>query len=159
MSKALKTEGSEWASSELKTSRSEDQVSKALKTEVLMNVSRFQNLRLRRSRANGALSLKIPNLVLFLQKSTRKYTALTTQYNKPARVGKMSLSSCKKHCAVGNTPKVPFYLTTVIISSPSIKGNLSIKKKKEATHTLNKNKNISLLSYLLKIFIVFTLCF
>src|ERR1044072_776458 len=108
MSKTLKTESSEWASSELKTSRSEDQVSKALKTEVLMNVFRFQNMKLRRSRANGTLSLKIPNLVLFFQKSTRKYTALPTQYSRPARVGKMSLSSCKKHCAVGNTSKVPF---------------------------------------------------
>src|ERR1044072_3175712 len=108
MSKTLKTESSEWASSELKTSRSEDQVSKALKTEVLMNVFRYQNLKLRRSRANGTLSLKIQNLVFFHQKSTRKYTTLPTQYSRPARVGKMSLSSCKNHCAVGNTPKVPF---------------------------------------------------
>src|ERR1044072_4141809 len=61
MSKTLKTESSEWASSELKTSRSEDQVSKALKTEVLMNVFRFQNLKLRRSSANGALILKTLN--------------------------------------------------------------------------------------------------
>src|ERR1044072_3350060 len=108
MSKTLKTEGSEWASSELKTSRSEDQVSKALKTKVLMNVSRFQNMKLRRSSANGTLVMKTLNIILFFQKSTGKYTALTTNTTKLQRVGKMSLSNCKKHCAVGNSPKVPF---------------------------------------------------
>src|ERR1044072_4520251 len=108
MSKTLKTESSEWASSELKTSRSEDQVSKALKTEVLMNVFRFQDLKLRRSSANRTLVLKTLNIILFFQKSTGKYTALTASTTKLQRVGKMSLSNCKKHCAVGNSPKVPF---------------------------------------------------
>ena len=72
MSKTLKTESSEWASSELKTSRSEDQVSKALKTEVLMNVSRFQNLKLRRSSANGTLTLKTLNNNIILPEVNRK---------------------------------------------------------------------------------------
>src|ERR1044072_1706143 len=119
-----------------------------------MNVSRLQNLKFRRSWENGTLSLKILNLVLFFQKSTRKYTALTTYYNKPARVGKMSLSSCKKHCAVGNTPKVPFYLTTVTISSPSIKRELlnpevdNNKEKKERSNAHTQQKQEHLFAFL-----------
>src|ERR1044072_5917374 len=158
MSKTLKTEGSEWASSELKTSRSEDQVSKALKTEVVMNVSRFQNLKLRRSSANGTLSLKIPNLVLFLQKSTRKYTVLTTLYNKPARVGKMSLSSCKKQCAVGNTPKVPFISQRSPFHDSLYKKPLN-PEAKENNATQETQENISLCFITFFCLNLFTLCF
>src|ERR1044072_4700807 len=85
MSKTLKTEGSEWASSELKTSRSEDQVSKALKTDVLMNVFRFQNLKLRRSSANGTLILKTLNNNIILPEVNRKVHCADSQYNKAAK--------------------------------------------------------------------------
>src|ERR1044072_263174 len=80
------------------------------------------------------------NLVFFFLKTTRKYTALTTWYNKPARVGKMSLSSCKKHCAVGNTPKATFYLTTVTFSRLSIKETSeSRSKEKKLTQETKKS--------------------
>src|ERR1044072_6648955 len=124
MSKALKTEGSEWASSELKTSRSEDQVSKALKTEVLMNVSRFQNLQLRRSRANGTLSLKILNLVFFFHKSTRKYTSLTHSTTNLQALARCHFQAAKSTVPLGIRQKLLSISQQSTLLCPSIKGNL-----------------------------------
>src|ERR1044072_2969936 len=112
----------------------------------MMNVFRFQDIKLRRSSANRTLVLKTLNIILFFQKSTGKYTALTASTTKLQRVGKMSLSNCKKHCAVGNTPKVPLSHNGQYFQSPYKKEPLNPRKSEDGDRNKKRERKDHLCS-------------
>src|ERR1044072_4092907 len=68
----------------------------------------------------------------------------------------MSLSSCKKHCAVGNTPKVPFILQRSPFHVSLYKKPLNPEAREER-NARNSRKHISLLYYFLVLKFVYTL--
>src|ERR1044072_2515577 len=98
MSKTLKTEGSEWASSELKTSRSEDQVPKTLKTEVLMNVSSIPGLEALKIKTRSMLTLIEASCKFKLIRSQEESTSVLQEVHRAERPYKAVTSTCKKHC-------------------------------------------------------------
>src|ERR1044072_9865193 len=103
--------------------------------------------------------------ILFFQKSTGKYTALTASTTKLQRVGKTSLSNCKKTLCRWEHAKSTFYLTTVTTShngqqfkSLYKKEPLNPRKELKKTGTTHKIENISVPSHLPALNRLFTSC-